>query len=186
MNKIKDKLIFSPILIILLIFLLPPLGLILLGNHPRLSLFAKISSACIVSIFLLLFFFQYQFTPRLPADSLKKTETLQYELISIEYPKELQNSIDKLTEAKQDHHFVQVFFSVENMGEKSIFYASLIDQPQLIGTEETFMPDLTLSREPFGSLGSKKKAEGYLVFVIPIEAKLQRFVIADQEFSLLP
>ena len=98
----------------------------------------------------------------------------------------MKNSLDELTEAKADHQFVKLFFSVENLGEKSIFYASLIDQPQLIGTEEIFMPDLTLSREPFGNLASKKKAEGYLVFVVPIEAKLQSFVIADQDFTLLP
>jgi hypothetical protein len=186
MKIIKNEFLSSPILIILLVFLLPPLGLVLLGNHPRLSIVAKISTGLIVSIFLILFFFQYQWSPKLPSNKLSKIEQLTYEFINIEYSNELNNSLNEPVQAETEHYFVKLFFSVENIGEKTIFYASLIDQPQLIGDQQNYAPDLTLSREPFGNLGSKKKAEGYLVFEVPIKEKLHNFIIADQEFSLQP
>lgn len=176
----------SPFLIVLLVFLLPPLGLILLGNHPRLSIFAKISTGLIVSIFLLLFFFQYQWTAKIPSNNINKAEKLKYEFIRLEHPEEVKNSLDETIKPEVEQSFIKIFFSVENLGEKPIFYASLIDQPRLIGTEESYAPDLTLSKEPFGNLSSKNKAEGYLVFVVPSEAKLQSFLIADQEFTLQP
>jgi hypothetical protein len=186
MNNKLLKFLHSPFLIVMLVFLLPPLGLILLGNHPRISIIAKISTGLIVGIFLLLFFFQYQWTPKLPSNNTNKAEQLKYEFIRLEYPEELKNSLDETVKPEGEQNFVKLFFSVENLGEKAIFYASLIDQPRLIGTEESYAPDLTLSKEPFGNLGSKHKAEGYLVFVVPLEATLQSFLIAGQEFALQP
>jgi ABC-type lipoprotein export system ATPase subunit len=55
-----------------------------------------------------------------------------------------------------------------------------------LATSKIYAPDLTLSREPFGNLGSKKKAEGYLVFEVPIKQNFTSFIIADHEFSLQP
>lgn len=185
--KIKiNELLSSPTFIIVLVFLLPPLGLILLGNHPRLSIVAKISTGLLVSIFFMLFFFQYQWSPKTPLKQLGKIEQVSYKYIRTEYSQKIENSLGELSEADIEFHFVKLFYSVENKGEKSIFYASLIDQPQLIGSNQRYSPDLTMSREPFGNIGAKKKAEGYLVFEVPIKEKLHSFMIADHEFSLQP
>lgn len=182
----KNELLSSPIFIIVLIFLLPPLGLILLGNHPRLSIVAKISTGLLVSIFFVLFFFQYQWSPKPPSKQPGGNEQLSYEYIKKEYSQQIENSLGELSKADIEFHFVKLFYTVENKGEKSIFYASLLDQPQLIGSNQKYSPDLTLSREPFGNIGANKKAEGYLVFEVPSEEKLHSFMIAGQEFSLQP
>ncbi len=186
MQKKFDRFLSSPLLIIFFLFLLPPLGLILLGSSQRISTFSKWFTGISLSILVLLFLMQYQWQERLPTADKIGQENLRYELISIEYPEEVPNSINEIVKAKKEFHLVKLNFTVENQGSQSLFYASLIDQPELITPEGSYPPDLTMSKDPFGNLIPDKVSSGYFIFQVPEKEQAIEFNIGSQKFSLNP
>ncbi len=186
MKKKHHSFLSSPILIMLLVFILPPLGLILIGNHSKLSISVKILSGIVASIFVLLFFFQYQWQPRSKIVEKPLNVQFSYQFQGYSFPELVLSSLDNMIPAPDDGRFVRIDYTITNLSDIPSFYISLLENPLLMTEAKEYVPDLTLSREPFGTIEPKQNMEGYLIFQVPANEIPQYFKIAGKEYPLLP
>ncbi len=184
-NNLK-KLLQFPLTIILLMIFMPPLGLLLLGNHPHIRLGIKVCLGILLSAMLLILIANFQIIPRAEAPLEHPLEIFSYQFHDLNYAYTTINSLKEPLEAEEGFKFAQLDISVTNHSKRTQFYASLIDQPKLYTEHGSYSPDLTLSRDPFGNLEPQSTTKGYFIFVLPEEEHAVRFLIADQEFDINP
>lgn len=184
-NNFK-KILQFPVIIILLLILMPPLGILLLGNHPNIRLGIKVCLGILLSAMLFILMAHFQIVPRTETLLEHPLDFFSYQVHDFYYASTTLNGLDQPLEAEEGFKFAQLDLSVTNQSIKTQFYASLIDQPELYTDHGVYAPDLTLSREPFGNLEPQSTTQGYLIFVLPEEEHAIRFLIADQEFIISP
>lgn len=182
----EQKKAIHPIWVLFLLFLLPPVGLVLLGEQNTVKPFYKYCIALCYGVLLLILLLHYQITPRTSHENtgLQDNEQVQYRMIRVEYPFELVNGAKETIIKPENEEWIQLFLEVTNTGINNIYYISLTDNPVVLTGEEAISPDLSLSFEPFGEMAPNETKAGYLVFRIPREKKGITFQIASYTASL--
>ncbi|MDD4663875.1 MAG: DUF4352 domain-containing protein [Caldisericia bacterium] len=182
----NDKKSMHPGWIILLLLVLPPVGLVLLGEQHHIKPFFKICIGLCYGLILFLFIQHYQLVPRtMVSETLRHdAEKVQYKMLRIEYPSSLPNGLKEYVQKEDTETWVQVFIEVTNIGKQEIYYISLIDSPVLITKSGSIDPDLSLSHEPFGEISPQETKTGYLVFRLNPDQAPVTFQIASYSANL--
>ncbi len=186
MKKNWGKILCHPVIILILLLILPPLGLVLIGNHPKIKLGTKVCTGFLLGSMLIILLLHFQIAPRTQSGETPPLDIFTYQFLGFHYSPTALNSFNDTFEAEDGFIFAKVEISVINQSKKEQFYVSLVDQPKLYTDQESYSPDLTLSRDPFGYLDAQSRTKGYFIFIIPKEENAVRFLIADQEFDINP
>ena len=182
----NEKKPLHPGWVVLFLLLLPPVGLILLGEQRDVKPFFKICIGLCYGLILLLMIQHYQLVPKVMiSETLQHdAEKVQYKMLHVEYPTSLPNGLREIVQKEDKEIWVQVFIEVTNIGKQKIYYISLIDTPVLITEFGSIDPDLSLSYEPFGEISPQETKIGYLVFRVNPDQTPVTFQIASYSASL--
>jgi len=175
-----------PIWIIILLFLLPPVGLVLLGEQKTVKSFYKYSISLCYVLLLFIFLLHYQIAPKTNQEKtgMQNTEKVQYKMTRVEYPFELVNGVKETINRPENEQWIHVFLEITNEGSNKLYYISLTDNPIVLTGDEAISPDLSLSFEPFGEILPGEMKSGYLVFRLPASKKGITFQIASYTANL--
>ncbi|MDD4029406.1 MAG: hypothetical protein PHX86_06850 [Caldisericia bacterium] len=167
--------------------LIPPLGLVLLGNAKKISLPWKCTIA--LSLYILIACIAWvQFPPFFASktDSPSTfTNTIQYANISFEEVSAITTPQNLVVKPAKDEFFLKVNFQVSNEGSEEYFYISHLDQPYIYSSDgERLYFDATISMDPFGNIEPKEILSGFFLFRIPTNFNAQSFLIQGSSFFI--
>ncbi len=166
--------------------LLPPLGLVLLGNSRHVSMLWKCFVAFIATVCMGCFIWQLSFVPPVENSQFQLTGSpIVYSNIMLDTPLEITSIYNVAAKPSKDEVFLKVSFDVTNTSEKEYFYISLLDQPFVSNiTGEKILPDATISSDPFGTIQPNETKSGFFIFRVPLHFDVQSFTIQGNSFFI--
>jgi hypothetical protein len=166
--------------------LIPPLGLVLLGNSRNISLAWKCSIALLLSVAIVCF--AVQLTPMFSTDKKNVTtfqNPIQYFHITFEEVSTVTTPQNLIVKPAQEEFFLQVHFEIYNDSDEEFFYVSQLDQPYIYSSDgDRLNFDATISMDPFGNIEPKEILSGFFLFRIPPNFKAQTFLIQGNSFFI--
>ena len=161
-----DRWYENPSVIVLFLILLPPVGLVLLGNSKNPSIAWKFSISLLVFAIVIYVGSQYKlvrnFTDEVPNLSI---EQLEYSNVVISSENSAFTITGKKIDVPDSEKFLKVSYTISNNEAEEIYYISMLDEPCLEDVDgERVMPDLSISQEPFGLILPNESKTGFLFF----------------------
>jgi hypothetical protein len=166
--------------------LIPPLGLVLLGNSRHISLLWKCIIAFIATILIVCIIWQFPFIPPIENKQFQPTQSpIEYSNITLDVPLQITSSYNVTIKPTKDEVFLKVLFEITNTSEKEYFYISLLDQPFISNSVgEKILPDATISSDPFGTIQPNEIKSGFFIFRVPLHFDVQSFSIQGNSFFI--
>ncbi|HPJ12628.1 MAG TPA: hypothetical protein PLV00_04455 [Caldisericia bacterium] len=166
--------------------LIPPLGLVLLGNSRHVSMLWKCIVAFIATVCMGCLIWQLSFVPSVENRQFQLTESpMVYSNITLDTPPEITSLYGVTAKPLKDEVFLKVSFNVTNTSEMEYFYVALLDQPFISNvTGEKILPDATISGDPFGTIQPNETKSGFFIFRVSLHFDVQSFTIQGNSFFI--
>ncbi|MCK5848058.1 MAG: hypothetical protein KAH01_02525, partial [Caldisericia bacterium] len=119
-----------PSVIVVLLFLVPPVGLVLLGNSKKTNIVWKLLIGVLVFAIFAYVGSQYKLTKNTNEElSTLSIEQIEYSEVLITFENSAVSMNGKEVSASSDEKFLKVLYTINNSGSEEIYYISMLDDP---------------------------------------------------------